>query len=136
MIFAFVIWLYTAEFPQLEEGYPGPSLFPRIIASGLGLAGIIIIIQGFRSWNRSLLKDAKPINGDSLYPYLRLGLGLVAVGLYPILQPWIGFIPSISMVCFALALLMKVKIRYALPIAVITALVLYSMFYYLLGVSL
>ena len=136
MFFAFIIWLYTTEFPQLDEGYPGPSLFPRMIASSLAIAGLIIIIQGFRSWKRSLLKDTKPVNGDALYPYLRLGLGLLAVGLYPLLKPWIGFIPSISLVCFSLALLMKIRIKIALPVAVITALALYSIFYYLLGVSL
>ena len=51
------LWWYTGSFPQLDEGYPGPSLFPRLIALGLFLAGISIIFKGMRNKGAAVTRD-------------------------------------------------------------------------------
>ncbi len=127
------LWLFTEGFPQLDEGYPGPALFPRIVAAGLGISGLVILMFGIFRKDDIERKDREK---NTYQPYIRLISGLVLVGLYPLIQPLLGFIPSLSIVCLGLALLMRVQLKVAAPIAVLTSLFLYSIFYYLLGVSL
>ena len=43
---------YARNFPKLEKGYPGPSLFPTVLAVLFIVAGIVLIFQDLRSKKR------------------------------------------------------------------------------------
>jgi len=49
IVFAIAVLLYTRTFPTLEKGYPGPSLFPNVLAVLFIIAGITLVAQGVRS---------------------------------------------------------------------------------------
>lgn len=124
------IWWQSGSFPSLEEGYPGPSLFPRMIAIGLLLGGIWI---GLKSFQQPSEEDASWLQQASL---LKLGGGVILVGLYPILQPLIGFMGSLGLVCLGVALLLGIKPWIAVVSALGTVLFIFVTFEMLLGVSL
>jgi hypothetical protein len=47
MAIVFGIWViwYAKGFPKLEKGYPGPSLFPIVLAGLFICAGIYLVFQ-------------------------------------------------------------------------------------------
>ena len=122
-----LVWWQSAAFPTLEEGYPGPSLFPRIISVGLILTG-------------GLLLFSRVVKKDEVTPtekqWLKLfgGLGLVVI--YPILHPYLGFLPTLGMVCLGMGFLLGVKPWIAVVSALGTVLFIFLTFEQLLGVSL
>ncbi len=128
------IWIYTDTFPDLQEGYPGPALFPRIIATGLLLSGLGFTVRSLRHWAalRQMLHQLRS-NRPGLFRFT-LGVGLVA--LYPLLQNLLGFIPTITILSFAIALMLKARLVVAAGTALLSALLLYGLFTGLLGVPL
>lgn len=124
------IWWHSGSFPALEEGYPGPSLFPRLIAVGLLLSGLGL---GWSAIRKAGAGAAAPQEPSSL---LKLAIGLGLVGLYPLLQPLLGFIVSLGLICLGIALLLGVKPWIAVVSAVATVLFIFFTFEMLLGVTL
>ena len=126
------VWWYTSAFPELPEGYPGPELFPRVIAAGLVLTGLLLVFTGKTTEN----DRASGLGSFSGKAMLRLLAGLIVVALYPFLQQWLAFIPALATTCFLMALLLRVKIVPALIAALSAAILIYGIFVKLLGVSL
>ncbi|MBX2877989.1 MAG: tripartite tricarboxylate transporter TctB family protein [Saprospiraceae bacterium] len=124
------IWWQSGSFPVLEEGYPGPSLFPRMIAIGLLLSGLWI---GAKSLQK---KEEETHAWEEMPSLLKLGGGVLLVGLYPILQPLMGFMVSLGLVCLGVALLLGIKPWIAVASALGTVLFIFVTFEMLLGVSL
>lgn len=127
------LWFYTGAFPQLDDGYPGPSLFPRLIAIGFGLAGAVLCAG-------ALKKGASiPLEADSgsIKPArMRLGAGLLLVIAYPWLAQWLQFIPIMGSFLLIFALLLRNTLKQALIMAALSAGLMYLMFTKLLGVPL
>ena len=134
LLFGIIIWIYTRNFPDLEEGYPGPALFPRLIGSGFILGGIILVITPFIS--SKVTDDSDEKSHFSLLNLGKLVIGLFITGLYPFIQPYLGFIGSISLIGFAIGFLLKVKPWLAALVALSCTLIVYFLFTYLLGVPL
>ncbi len=126
------VWVYTESFPTLQEGYPGPALFPRVIAAGLALAGVGFIGSSLRRMGE--IQRAPGRLAWAGVARLALGVGLVA--LYPVMQTWLGFIPAISILCFVVAVALKVRWIVAAVVAVAGTLLLYGLFTGVLGVPL
>ena len=126
------LWVYTGSFPTLEEGYPGPALFPRVIAAGLALAGL-----GFIGGSLRRTGEIRQALGRPAWPgVMRLALGVALVALYPLMQAWMGFIPTVSLLCFVIAVVLKVRLIVAALAAVAGTLLLYGLFTGVLGVPL
>ena len=59
-------WYLSSSLPTTEEGYPGPALFPRLLAVGLVLGGLALLgpaLQGLRQgqgWLPGLLGGLGP----------------------------------------------------------------------------
>jgi len=124
------IWWQAGSFPSLEEGYPGPSLFPRMIAIGLLLGAAWIGISAFRRPQEKTEANPQQARG------LKFAGGLALVALYPILQPLIGFMGSLGVICLGIALLLGVKPWIAIASALATVLFIFITFEMLLGVTL
>jgi putative tricarboxylic transport membrane protein len=128
------IWWYAGKFPDLPEGHPGPSLFPRIIGIGLILSGALLLVTNLRRRRGQMEGTAE----ESIDPrgILRLALGIGLVILYPFLRNWMAFIPSLLPVCFLVALLLRAKVWVAALTALGTVLFIHLIFTSLLGLSL
>ncbi len=124
------IWWQSGSFPTLEEGYPGPSLFPRMVAVGLLLGGVWIGLKSFR-------QDGEATEDLPREPsWLKWGGGVIVVALYPVLQPLLGFMVSLGLICLGVGLLLGIKPWIALVSALGTVLFIFVTFEILLGVSL
>lgn len=89
-VIVFGIWViaYSRHFPKMEEGYPGPSLFPMVLAVLFIFAGIVLISQDVRSRSRILKFD---ISDLSRAHFINIGLVLAAILFYIILSDFLGF---------------------------------------------
>lgn len=128
------IWVYAGTFPSLQEGHPGPALFPRIIAVGLALSGLGLVVGSLR--RRARLRGAVSRPDLSWTGLARLLLGLGLVALYPLAQAGMGFIPAVALLSFTVAYTLKARPLTAALTALLAALILYGTFTGLLGVPL
>ena len=128
------IWIYTDTFPTLEQGYPGPALFPRIIALGLMLSGLGFVVGSLRRIAEIRPAFDRPQPDWPGLARLMLGVGLVA--LYPLVQTWLGFIPTVSLLSFVVAYVLKARPIVAAATALLSTLVIYWLFTGVLGVPL
>ena len=124
------IWWYTTDFPSLEEGYPGPTLFPRIIALGFIFCGLILLFYekkiSFRVVSGSILTKGTA--------NIILCLGLLFI--FPYAKDQIGFLFTLGILCFSFGLLFQVQILKAAVTAIITILLIHLIFVTGLGLSL
>ncbi|ARA92666.1 hypothetical protein AWN76_005470 [Rhodothermaceae bacterium RA] len=129
------VWVYAGTFPELDDGHPGPALFPRWIAAGLVAGGGGLCGAWLRRRWRGAAVAAEGV-GVLWAGLLRGAGGLVLVGLYPVLRPLLGFIPVLSLVMLAVALMLGARWPGALLTAVAGSAVVYVLFTGLLGVPL
>ena len=139
------IYFISLSFPDLPEGYPGPSLFPQIIAIGLGLMGIALGISAFQK--PTTTKASTSQNSGERAPWRLLG-GLGLIGIYPLLYPhlaplqyaWgIGVNPMFLVmggILFSFARLTQVPLKASLAVAILGPLLVFGVFTRLLGVAL
>ncbi len=127
------IWWYSNGFPSLEEGYPGPSLFPKLIGLGLLLAGFSLLVEYWRGRKTPKITEE---GARERKDWPRFLLGIVILSVYPFLQPLTGFLPALAIICFGMGLLLRVKPLVAAITAVATAGLLQFLFSNLLGVAL
>ncbi len=128
------IWIYTGTFPTLEQGYPGPALFPRIIALGLMLSGLGFVVGSLR--RIAEIRPAFDLSRPDWPGLARLMLGVGLVALYPLVQTWLGFIPTVSLLSFVVAYVLKARPVVAAVTALLSTLVIYWLFTGVLGVPL
>ena len=82
-----VIW-YARNFPKLEQGYPGPALFPMVLAVLFIFAGIVLIVQDLRSGAKKLKFDISDLSRVHL---INIGLILAAILFYIFVSDFLGF---------------------------------------------
>ena len=123
------IWLYSGTFPVLEEGHPGPSLFPRLIAVGLAAAGVVLLAGALRERSRRIPRPAKA-------QLLRFGAGVAVAAAYPAVQAVAGTLPALSLSCLAVALVLGLRLRTAVITAVACGILIFALFNGLLRVPL
>lgn len=129
------LWVYwqTTGFPQLDDGYPGPSLFPGVIALCIGTAGVVMILK------RVLRRSTRARQGSSgIQPaaLLRLLAGITLAALYPLLVQFTHFIPLMAFIILFVGLLLKNEAWHALLLSVLSASLIYALFTQLLKVPL
>ena len=133
IIFSVLLWTETTTFPQLNDGYPGPSLFPQIIALLLGLVGTYLAIKS--------ILNRKPRNVSGPYrppvgKIIRLITGVLLVSTYPFLVHHVHFIPIMAGLILCFGIILKNKPWQAMLTAVLSAGIIYALFTQLLGVPL
>lgn len=127
------IWFYSGQFPNLPEGYPGPGLFPRVIALGLALIALALLVKGFISHP---LTDNQQLEPDPEKSLLRLGFGAILMILFPLASPLLGFMGALLVVGVLMGLVLQVRWWKALLTASVTTAGLYLIFVKLLSVPL
>jgi len=129
-----LIFAATLNFPALEGGHPGPSLFPRILASLMVGFGGLLSIQGMRSrdttdevdWLR-LYKNPSFINATFV---------LAGVLAYIFLVEWLGFLVMGALVIFIIMWRLKVHPLKALVVAIVFNTLVHFLFAKILRVPL
>lgn len=128
-----VLWSLTSTFPQLENGYPGPALFPQIIAVLLGILGVYLGSRAILSKNSSFKTAPKKASEGKI---VRLATGILLVSAYPFLVNHVHFIPAMAGLILFFGLILNNKPWQAMLTAVLSAGLIYALFTQLLGVPL
>jgi len=141
-VFGLLLMLLGAGVLFAVQGYPkipgqpvGPALFPGLVATGLCIAGALLVARGWRRraeqpWLRwdDWVRSPRHV--------LALAVLLGAVVLYIAAAQAVGFLPLATLILLALLLVLRVRPALAVVVAVIAALVVHFAFYKLLKVPL
>ena len=119
-----VIW-YAKDFPKLEEGYPGPSLFPMVLAVLFIAAGAVLIFQDIRDKRKILALDTSGLTRAHL---TNIGLILAAILFYIFVSDFLGFQFTSFIVLFALMKRLRVPSLWSLSMACCVTFGIYVLF--------
>jgi len=125
ILFAAVVLWHVQSFPSLDNGYPGPALFPSVLAVLFILCGIGLIIQGIRQHEKLLKFDTDTLTFSGL---LNILFVLGAIVCYIFLAETIGFLIFSFMVLLILMKWLKVKILSSITMSIGVTLVIYLLF--------
>lgn len=133
LFFGGVILFHTRNFPDMPGHQIGPALFPRIIACGLLLCGLVLVWSGRR-------QGAPWFEADDWVrrPRTILDVALVigALIFYALVVEVAGFFITGLVILAALFLAFGVPARWLAPLAIGVTLALHFGFYTLLRVPL
>ncbi len=135
LAFAAAVYWHTLGFPEIPGDPVGPALFPRVIAIGMGLCGIVLLVRG--------LLARGPQAWIEVPPWIRMP-GLVAAFLLVVLGLLIsyffldrlGFLVVAPVLLAALMIALHVRPALAIPVAIGASLLIHAIFYKGLGVPL
>ena len=125
ILFATVVLLHVQSFPSLDNGYPGPALFPSVLAVLFILCGIGLIIQGIRQREKLLKFDTGTLTLSGL---LNIFFVLGTIVCYIFLSEYIGFLIFSFMVLLILMKWLKVKTLSSIVMSIGLTLVIYLLF--------
>jgi putative tricarboxylic transport membrane protein len=133
VVFGGAVLVYIRNFPTLEEGYPGPALFPKILSILFIVAGLALIVQGAKSRLPVITVDRGRFTPRRIIN-VAFVLGVVVFYIY-VSEP-LGFILTTAIILFALTKWLRVPIVQSLIVTVGVTLVIYTLFAKLLLVPL
>ena len=133
ILFGGAVLIDTRTFPSLENGYPGPSLFPNILAVLFIIAGIVLVVQGVRSREKFLKFDTTGISREGIVNIL---LVLIAVVFYIVLSDFLGFQIISFILLVGLMKWLKVSTFWSLLMSVVITEAIYILFAKILLVAL
>jgi putative tricarboxylic transport membrane protein len=133
ILFGIAVILYSRNFPSLENGYPGPSLFPIVLAVLFILAGVILGVQGLRRGERLFHFDASDLTASGMVKIL-LVIGLVVF--YIFLSEPLGFHIVAPIILFVLMKCLNVSTRWGLVMSGGITVLIYGLFAKILMVPL
>ena len=125
ILFAAVVLWHVQSFPSLDNGYPGPALFPSVLAVLFILCGIGLIIQGIRHREKLLKFETGSLTLSGLLNILFV-LGTIVC--YIFLAEYIGFLIFSSVVLLILMKWLKVKTLSSIVMSAGVTLVIYLLF--------
>ncbi|MEM8891115.1 MAG: tripartite tricarboxylate transporter TctB family protein [Bacteroidota bacterium] len=107
LVLGLAIWAYASGFPELDEGYPGPALFPQLIALGFAISGVFLVgkylPKAFQTQNTSTKED---VSEKTRVLSLLGGIGVVSF--FPLAFDFIGFLIPLAITVFFVALLLRI----------------------------
>ena len=131
-IFIFVL---TLQFPSLDAGHPGPSLFPRILAVLFIFFGGIVLLQGWKDRNGA--EEASPAEEiPASRSYLNPLFVLILIGAYMVFSNWLGFLVTSVLLLFLMMIKLRVTFFRSIVIAILVTLFVNLMFAKILRVPL
>lgn len=125
IIFASTVLIHVQSFPKLGNGYPGPALFPEVLAVLFIFCGIGLVIQGIRQREKVLKFD---LGNISLAGWLNIIFVLGAVVCYIFLAEYVGFLIFSFVILMILMKWLKVKLLPSLIMSVVVTMAIYLLF--------
>ena len=132
MLLSLSIWWQSGSFPGLEEDYPGPNLFPRIIALGLGGIGLLLSYSHYKTSSSKTKNKSK----FGFREIVRPVLAITIASIFPIISPIVGFSLALLIITFLIGFVFQLHWKKASLTATITVGILYLIFSQLLNVIL
>ena len=122
-------------FPKIPGQPVGPALFPGMIATGLCIAGLLLVVSGWRQRpGHAWIAWEDWVRSPRHIAALVVLLGSVVF--YIAAAGWLGFLPTAALILFAMFVVLRVPVPRALLLAVVATLVIHFAFYKLLRVPL
>ena len=125
IIFAAAVLWHVQSFPSLDNGYPGPALFPSVLAVLFILCGAGLIIQGVRQREKLLKFDTGALTLSGL---LNIIFVLATIVCYIFLAEPVGFLIFSVAVLVVLMKWLKVKTLSSIMMALSVTFVIYLLF--------
>jgi putative tricarboxylic transport membrane protein len=141
-VFGLLLTLLGAAVLVGVRGYPkipgqpvGPALFPGLIAAGLCIAGVLLVVRGWRQRaNQPWLAWDDWVRSPRHVLALLVLLGSVVF--YILAADVLGFLPTAFLILMAIFLVLRVRAPVAVAVALVAALLVHTAFYKLLKVPL
>lgn len=108
------IWWLTTFFPAFPGQDYGPNLFPRILAVGMGVCGLILVWRGLRARGGPVLLEDWVREPARLLSFLAVP---GAVLFYIFAADALGFIPTAFVILLVLFLWFRARPLVAVPVA-------------------
>ena len=124
---------YTFTFPDMPGQRYGPALFPRLIALGIMVCGLVIAVRGRRS-DGPWLALSEPL--QRLSGWLSLLAMPLAILFYLLAAERLGFLPTATVVVAVLCAWLGARLWVCVVTGVLTALVVQWFFGSLMRVPL
>lgn len=121
-------------FPKIPGQPVGPALFPGLIATGLCVAGALLMVRGLRQPRRPWLVFEDWVRSPRHVAALVVLLGSILF--YIFAAAWLGFVPTAVIILLAMFSVLRVAPGRSLLLAVVGTLVIHFAFYKLLRVPL
>jgi putative tricarboxylic transport membrane protein len=125
IIFASAVLIHVQGFPSLDNGYPGPALFPEVLAVLFIFCGIGLIIRGVRQREKILKFD---LGNITLAGWLNIAFVLGTVLCYILFAEYVGFLIFSFVILMILMKWLKVKMLPSLVTSIIVTLSIYILF--------
>ena len=130
-----VILIHIQAFPKTPGQNVGPALFPGMLAAGIGIGGLILMARGWAArssipWLTLAAWTRSPRH------VLACLLVIVSLVFYILAANTLGFLVTATLILVALFAVLRVPLRWNLPVAVIVSLAIHFAFYKMLKVPL
>ena len=134
-VFGASIYLHAQSFPPMPGQNVGPKMFPQLIAAGLMICAALLVVNGLKT-----LKTKSWITVPDWASRGRITLGFVLIPLvlafYVAVSERLGFLPTAVALLTSLFVVFEVKLKTAIPAALLGSLGIHTLFYKLLKVPL
>jgi putative tricarboxylic transport membrane protein len=134
LLLALGLAIAGGQTPNPSKQIYGPGFFPLVLALLLACNGVVLIFEGVKKRNGPLVQ-IQPWAHNVRY-LVRFAAVIASVAFYIICVPILGFLPTVTLLLLGLFCLLGVRWVTALPVAIVTALVVHSLFYLVLRVQL
>jgi len=101
------IWFLTFQFPVLDDGHPGPSLFPRVLGTLFIFFGSLVVSHG---WRAGRVREETPLENELPLNYFNPILVIVLIAAFIALATRLGFILSGAGILFLLMMKLRVPL--------------------------
>ncbi len=129
-----LIFSGTLNYPTLEAGHPGPSLFPRILAGLMAIFGSFLSVQGIRT--RDMTDEVAWLQLHRNPSFINAMVILAGVLAYIFLVDRVGFLLMGALVIFVCMWRLQVRLLTSAVVAVIFNSIVYFLFAKILRVPL
>jgi putative tricarboxylic transport membrane protein len=125
ILFACAVLVHVQSFPKLDNGYPGPALFPSVLAVLFIFCGIGLIIQGVRQREKMLKFDLGTVSAAG---WINIAFVLGTVACYILLAEYVGFLIFSFVILLILMKWLRVKTLHSLVMSIAVTLAIYLLF--------
>ncbi len=127
-----VLW-HVQGFPPIPGQKYGAALFPRLVAAGFVLCGLLLVVRGARSGTPWLRLGAWTTRPRAVAAFVSV---LVGLGLYLVLADPLGFHLTGFLLTLGWTLVFGARPAVAVPVAIAAPLIIHFAFYKLLRIPL
>ncbi len=129
-----LIFVGTLNYPTLEAGHPGPSLFPRILGGLMAVFGGLVSLQGLRA--RDVTDEVAWLRLHRNPSFINAMVVLAGVLAYIFLVEHLGFLIMGALVIFTLMWRLQVRPMKAAVVAIVFNTIVHFLFAKVLRVPL